>query len=259
MFHINLHQNKNEYITHFILENGYWEKHSTELINEILKKNNKILFVDIGANLGYYSLFAASLGVKSVAFEPIKKNNELFEQSINKNGYNHLIKLNKFGLGNEKKMVKFNVINRNMGGATLHDLTDNLKPDYTENVMILLADDLLFEIEENMFIKMDVENMELDVINGMINTLSKGNVKYLLIEISKIQDQTEIFSILEKNKFSTGISLEYLSTFDSSSILNLNSNYLSNDIIFVKTKDFCTKYIQMSMDNQMNVLFMRDE
>jgi len=257
MFQIQLHENKKEYITRSILENGYWEKHSSELVHEILKKD-KLLFIDIGANIGYYSLLAASIGIKCIAFEPIQKNYRLFEKSIKQNNFQHLIKLYKIALGEEHKMVEFNIINHNMGGATMYDFIDKIEADYKENVMIFLADDLLLPIEQEMFIKMDVENMEVSVIKGMIQTLSKGKVKYLLMEISKVIDQTELFTILKEKGFHTGISIEYLREIDSSNTLNLQSNYLSNKNIYVKIEEFEKLYRTMDKTMQWNVLFMRD-
>jgi FkbM family methyltransferase len=257
MFRIQLHENKEEYITRSILENGYWEKHSSELVHEILKKN-RLLFVDIGANIGYYSLLAASIGIKCIAFEPIKKNYRIFEKSIKDNNFQYLIKLYKVALGEEHKMVEFNIITRNMGSATMYDFIDKMEADYKENVMLFLADDLLLPIEQEMFIKMDVENMEVNVIKGMIQTLSKGRVKYLLMEISKVVDQTELFKILKEKGFNIGILIEDLMVFDSSNQLNLHSDYLSNKNIYVQIEEFKKLYSTMDETMQCNILFVRD-
>lgn len=257
MFRIQLHENKEEYITQSILKNGYWEKHSSELIHEILKKNT-LLFVDIGANIGYYSLFAASIGVKCIAFEPIKKNYRIFEKSIKENNFHHLIKLYKVALGEEHKMVEFNIMTRNMGCSTMYDFVDKVEADYKENVMVFVADDLLLPIEDDMFVKMDVENMEVSVIKGMIQTLSKGRVKYLLMEISRIVDQTELFTILKEKGFHTGISIEHLKVYDSSNTLNIQSDYLSIENIYLKIEEFEKIYGIMDQTMQYNVLFIRD-
>jgi hypothetical protein len=145
-----------------------------------------------------------------------------------------------------------------MGGATMYDFTNKIEPDYKENVMVFIADDLLLPIEQEMFIKMDVENMEVSVIKGMIQTLSKGRVKYLLIEISKVVDQTELFTILKEKGFHTGISIEYLKEIDSSKTLHLQSNYLSHKNIYVKIEEFEKLYRTMDKMMQWNILFVRD-
>jgi hypothetical protein len=92
----------------------------------------------------------------------------------------------------------------------------------------------------------------------MIQTLSKGKVKYLLMEISKVIDQTELFTILKEKGFHTGISIEYLREIDSSNTLNLQSNYLSNENIYVKIEEFEKLYKTMDNTMQWNVLFVRD-
>jgi len=221
-------------------------------------KKNPLLFIDIGANIGYYSLLAASIGIKSIAFEPIKKNYRIFEKSIKKNNFQDLIKLYKVALGEEHKMVEFNIITRNMGASTMYDFMETVEADYKENVMVFVGDDLLFPIEEDMFIKMDVENMEVSVIKGMIRTLSKGRVKYILMEISKVVDQIELFTILKKSGFHKGISIEYLKRYDSSNTLNLRSDYLSKENIYVEIEEFEKSYRTNDDAIQYNILFVRD-
>lgn len=81
MFKINLHKHS-EWISNFIRKNNYWDKIDTEILNEMFKKNKNMIFVDIGANIGYFYLFLSSFGVKSIGFEPMKENYELFEKSI---------------------------------------------------------------------------------------------------------------------------------------------------------------------------------
>jgi FkbM family methyltransferase len=259
MFRINLHDNK-DYISRYIRTYGFWEKHATELVHQIIQLNRNIVFIDIGANIGYFSLLVASSGIKSIAFEPIKENYELFEQSINENGFQNLIQTYKVALGDERKTSSFNVIKHNMGGSTSIDFLFNLQPDFKRDIEILLADDFLYNIEDDMFIKMDVENMEVEVLNGMLKTLEKGKVKYILMEISKIdKPYLEIFEILKKYKFNIGIHIELLHHFDKSpSRLNISCNYLSIPQIYNSLEQLKEKNILSENISQMNILFIRD-
>ena len=65
-----LHEDK--YASKSILESGFYQIEVTRMIKNVL--HNQSVFVDLGADLGYFSLWAASLGYKSVAFDPLTSN-----------------------------------------------------------------------------------------------------------------------------------------------------------------------------------------
>jgi FkbM family methyltransferase len=267
MFKIRLHD-KNEFIAHHLLNYGYWDKYKTELLFEIIKlikiKNKKFIFIDIGANIGYFSLLCASFGMKTISFEPINKNYELFIKSIKDNGYESLISLKKVGLGKERKMLKFNILNSNMGCCTTVDLLFGRQADYILEANIFLGDDYLLDIEEDMIVKIDVENMEKEVIEGMINTLKNGKVKYIFIEISKISNSIpELFDTLSDLNYNKGIIIDYINNhynIDQNNIgnINMNTNYLKNNELYYKIEEI--KNIHINSDNitQMDLLLFKD-
>ena len=57
-----------------IREDGTWEPHMVKLFLDILKKDPELGFIDIGANIGVYSLSAAAAGHSVVAVEPFEEN-----------------------------------------------------------------------------------------------------------------------------------------------------------------------------------------
>ena len=68
--------------------NGEYEPVETKLILELVKPGAAIL--DIGANIGYYSLLFAKLigpSVQVYAFEPDPYSYDLLQQNILENGY----------------------------------------------------------------------------------------------------------------------------------------------------------------------------
>ena len=56
-------------------------------ISTIFVTKGDTFVIDIGSNLGLYSLAAASMGKDVWAFEPFKKNQNRFCASIVKNGF----------------------------------------------------------------------------------------------------------------------------------------------------------------------------
>jgi hypothetical protein len=64
---------------------GTFERVETETISRLL--NDADVFVDVGANIGYYSLLALQRGKRVVAFEPQGHNLRAFYASLEANGW----------------------------------------------------------------------------------------------------------------------------------------------------------------------------
>ena len=90
----------NDMISSFILKNEIWEKKNTELFINILK-NNDLLFVDVGANLGWYSIISSLLNKKTIAFEAYPETFNLFNKTNIINNLN--IDIRNIAISNEKK------------------------------------------------------------------------------------------------------------------------------------------------------------
>ena len=45
---------------------GYWEKHTGAVWRQLLTEQPGTVFLDVGANMGYFSLFSARLGARKV-------------------------------------------------------------------------------------------------------------------------------------------------------------------------------------------------
>jgi FkbM family methyltransferase len=81
---------ENDIVSGYIGGNGGWE---TKIVNEIIlifvkyaKKHNLSLsdltFVDIGANVGWYTMILAAAGVNVIAFEPMEQNLHLIRKTL---------------------------------------------------------------------------------------------------------------------------------------------------------------------------------
>jgi FkbM family methyltransferase len=78
-------------ISEVIRDTGVWEPHITALLRRIL--GAEALFVDVGANIGYFTVVAAQLvgpNGKVVAFEPSPGNVQLLLASVVRNGLAHV-------------------------------------------------------------------------------------------------------------------------------------------------------------------------
>jgi FkbM family methyltransferase len=69
-----------EHLTPWIRSQGVWEADVMKVLVRFLKPGS--LFVDVGANVGYHSLFAAQLGAHVVAIEPVPWTLELLRANV---------------------------------------------------------------------------------------------------------------------------------------------------------------------------------
>jgi FkbM family methyltransferase len=88
---IDVHAKFDRYISRDIARTGEWETFETELVHRFLRPGD--VFVDIGANIGWYSIVAASAigpAGRVYAFEPETENFNLAKHNIALNGFGNV-------------------------------------------------------------------------------------------------------------------------------------------------------------------------
>ncbi len=83
---------------------GLHEFESMALALHLLRPNN--LFLDVGANIGSYSILAASIGAKCIAFEPVPTTYEHLLENINLNGFRNFIDARNVAIGDKKGRLR---------------------------------------------------------------------------------------------------------------------------------------------------------
>ena len=163
-----------------------------------LKKED--LFVDVGANVGHYSMLAAGIcGADVMAFEPIPSTFSKLNRNVNLNKLSNKIKLFNIGLGEESSYLNF---------TTTKDVMNSVAQEYDKDVVRLEVkrlDDVLKD-KTLVFLKIDVEGFEYFVLKGAKNVLAKKSLKYIIIEFNFSSSKfghtnQEIFGLLTANDF----------------------------------------------------------
>ncbi len=158
-----------------------YEELETKLVKDIVKNGNVV--VDIGANIGYYTLlFAKLVGEKGkvFAFEPEPNNFDLLKKNIEINGYKNINLINK-AVSNKSGKIKLYLNDVNTSCHSL--IAENPNNQYIEIDSIKLDD--FFEINQKIdFIKIDVEGAELESLKGMSNLLNQNNDTKILLEFN---------------------------------------------------------------------------
>jgi len=163
--------------------NGIWEETETELVKKLIKKND--LVVDIGANIGYFSLIFAKLvgpGGKVFSFEPELENLNLLKKNIEVNGYKNVIIENTAISDSDGKTKLY--LSKNDRGH--HRISQSEKQNKNAVTVTKITLDQYFEKKTDSkkisFIKIDVEGSEIGVLKGMTSILQGNNNLKLLVE-----------------------------------------------------------------------------
>lgn len=169
--------NMNEHIDFNIFIFGYFDNTIKCLIQQFSDKQ-KLFFVDVGANIGAITIPVSSLGVQSFAIEPNSLNYNKLLRNANQNQLSLLAK--KLALVSEFRKGKDIALFSPPGNYGSSSLSAEWNPGLTENAIEIVEtctlDDLLVEIRSRLLnklliIKIDVEGMEFEVLEGSHKTI----------------------------------------------------------------------------------------
>ena len=188
------------------------EPETLEWINSFEKKN--IVFWDIGANIGLYSIYNSLKNPSSttISFEPSTSNLRTLSRNISLNNLEKKIKIFPLPLSNKKNLfleMKEGDFNE---GAALNTFGENFnfegKNFKSENKYHLFGTTIDFLINQKIlaipdYIKIDVDGIEHLILYGATNCLKEKKVKSLSIEINEsFEDQlNSVLKIMNDNNF----------------------------------------------------------
>ncbi|MDN3655866.1 FkbM family methyltransferase [Ferruginibacter paludis] len=170
----------NDYIDHWLYTGADFEPHVVRLFLKILKKGNNVL--DIGANIGYFSLIASKLvGVsgKVYSFEPTPLTLHKLNKNISLNNSSNIMVYNKaVSDHNGKALFKIPIgMVKNSGRASFRNIEEN---NLTVEVQTITLDSILDEIQPVHLIKMDIEGAEAMALKGMKNLIKRDRPIFIM-------------------------------------------------------------------------------
>ena len=159
---------------------------------------------DVGANIGLYSLYAASRGMKVFAFEPESQNYALLNRNVYRNGLGERVTALNVALSDQDALGALN-LPRFYTGAALNNFGENLdwkreryEPAFRQGVIAFSLDSFLARHPEIFpdHLKIDVDGAEIKIVLGAAKTLRDPRLKSLSVEIN--EDLPEDLAIVEK-------------------------------------------------------------
>jgi len=160
--------------------NGIYEEFETELVKKEIRRGDVVL--DIGANIGYYTLLFAKLvgeNGKVIAFEPDPTNFALLKRNVEINGYKNVVLVQK-AVSNKSGKLKLYLSEDNKGDHRIYNSHDNRK--FVEIEGIKLDDYFKDENRKINFVKMDIQGAEGGAVQGMFELLMKNRSMEIISE-----------------------------------------------------------------------------
>jgi len=231
---IHMELDTSDFIQRTIFLTGLWDSNVRSVIVDLLQDGD--VFVDAGANVGYFTLLAAKLVGSSgrvFSFEPNPATLELMRRNIEINSYDN-IKVYEAGLSDRDNTGVLFLDNEGNSGAA------SQRQNYGVKVPINLVtlDSILEEnsVGQVRLVKIDVEGSEIQVLRGAERLLSSLNAPNVLCEVSELSlikmggGKDELFSLMRGH----GYQAKIISPIRRSN-LSSESVYFQYDVLFSKS------------------------
>lgn len=215
VFGARLRANGKDIVGKYLYYFGIWEPNLTHWMERRLQPGD--LFVDVGANIGYYSHLASKLVGESgrvVSIEALPQIFKTLEHNLKANGLRNVRPVNAAVWHREEKLKMFADAQNPSGTTTLiHEWADhwNLQGEFEVDARTLSAILTEEEIKNVRLIKIDVEGAEWNVVSEMRSWLpSCRKEAEIIIEVAPDmlkthgktgQDMLDIFAELGYNAY----------------------------------------------------------
>jgi len=219
-----IHVDTRDFIQRSIYFTGRWED---EIACYVRRLGRGDLFVDVGANVGYFSLLAASRGADVIAFEPNPDCCAQIESNAALNGYER-IEARRLAVSDTRgEGVLFQGPAENSGGASLK---------VGQGPSLRVSTDTLdaqLDACKPTLVKIDVEGAEVRVLRGAASMLGSSAPPDVICEISEFSlmelgsSKDELFGLMS----GFGFSCKIISPIRRS-VASVGSVYFQYDVLF---------------------------
>tara|TARA_Y100000389_G_C17453708_1_gene516563 strand:+ start:1737 stop:2615 length:879 start_codon:yes stop_codon:yes gene_type:complete len=203
--------------------------------------NKKIIFWDIGANIGLYSIYAACKhkeNIKVISFEPSSSNLRVLTRNISINNLSDKIFINQIALTNKKNIFLDMNEPEFIEGSSLNSFGEKIDFEGNEfspnqrykifgTSIDFMIDEKILEIPD--YIKIDVDGIEHLILDGGDKLFQSENLKSILIEINEnfSEQKNSVLNFMKTHNFEFQKKKNYPD--------NLNSKFKNTyNYIFIK-------------------------
>ena len=213
------------------------EPETIEWINSFDKKK-KIIFWDIGSNIGLYSIYAAQTynDIDIVSFEPSTSNLRILSRNISVNNLVEKIKINQLPLGEKQNTNLIMHESEFIEGWSMNTFGDPIdhqgKKFKSKQSYSIFGNNINFYIENKVldfpnYIKIDVDGLEHKILKGGDKCLENEKLESISIELNEnyIEQFEEVTRIMKEHNFLIK-QKKHAKMFDKSELFSNTYNYI---------------------------------
>ena len=176
--------------------------------------SKKIIFWDVGANIGLYSIYAALKysDIEIISFEPSTSNLRILSRNISINKLEEKIKINQLPLTKDQNQYLMFEESEFIEGWSMNTFGAEIdfegKSMQTKNRYKIFGTNINYLIENNIlsipnYIKIDVDGIEHLILEGASDHLDNSEIRSMSIELNEnFKDQVNsVLKIMDKSNF----------------------------------------------------------
>ncbi len=178
-------------------ETGFWEPELSVLLKKYLPAGGT--FIDVGANIGYHSLFAVTVVGKEgmiMAFEPLPRLQDQFHRSIEANSFRNIL-IEPVALSDTFGNATLSLVEENVGASSIKDVAEERAVGGSVVVQVATLDSYLDKFDRIDVIKIDIEGAEYEALLGAKAVLRKFKPVVILEFSPQIYEKDQVGKTLD--------------------------------------------------------------
>jgi len=171
------------YISGSLLTSGTWEKDIMKRIRHALDEHPRTVFLDLGCNIGVFTLMAAKLGHRVVSVDPLRKNLFLLSRSLEQGNLTANVTLLNNAVGDKVERITLHEHEGNVGGTFVKPASQSNVVDEDHIATAVTLDHMIpLLANQTVVMKIDVETYEWDALKCGYNFFKNVNVTCIFME-----------------------------------------------------------------------------
>ena len=180
---------EDKYVSNTIIDTGLYQPKLTQSFQYILKRCKDCIFLELGCNLGYYSLLASAMGHKTVSYDILSSNLNKLSKACELS--NLKIDMYKYGISGTENPNAYafegdsSVGERGQGTILNTELDDDVLPVFYEKFPIITLSRIFQDLQTNqstpVILKLDLDTHECSVFEEESSVFTDQSIPYIIM------------------------------------------------------------------------------